>query len=41
MTFYELRLQAAQLLVASFQLAYPNYAAEPWHVYLVYLGMML
>ncbi|KAM5537391.1 hypothetical protein V8D89_008910 [Ganoderma adspersum] len=31
---------AAQLLVAAFQLAYPNYAAETWHIYLVYLGMM-
>lgn len=38
---FEPCLQAAQLLVAAFQLAYPNYTAEAWHIYLVYLGMML
>ena len=32
--------QAAQLLIATAQLAYPNYAAESWHIYLVYVAMM-
>ena len=32
--------QAAQMLVATAQLAYPNYVAEVWHVYLVYVAMM-
>ena len=31
---------AAQLLIATAQLAYPNYVATVWHVYLVYLAMM-
>ena len=31
---------AAQLLIASAQLAYPTYIAAVWHVYLVYLAMM-
>ncbi|EKM57619.1 uncharacterized protein PHACADRAFT_251336 [Phanerochaete carnosa HHB-10118-sp] len=31
---------AAQLLIATAQLAYPNYIATVWHVYLVYLAMM-
>lgn len=28
------------MLIATAQLAYPNYVAEVWHVYLVYLGMI-
>lgn len=28
------------MLIATAQLAYPNYLAEVWHVYLVYLAMM-
>ncbi|PSR80619.1 hypothetical protein PHLCEN_2v6688 [Hermanssonia centrifuga] len=32
---------AAQMLIATAQLAYPNYVAEVWHVYLVYVAMML
>ena len=28
------------MLVATAQLAYPNYVAEVWHVYLVYVAMM-
>lgn len=31
---------AAQLLIATAQLAYPDYAAAVWHVYLVYVAMM-
>ncbi|KIP06824.1 hypothetical protein PHLGIDRAFT_19368 [Phlebiopsis gigantea 11061_1 CR5-6] len=31
---------AAQMLIAMAQLAYPNYLAEVWHVYLVYVAMM-
>ena len=31
---------AAQMLIATAQLAYPNYDATVWHVYLVYLAMM-
>lgn len=31
---------AAQLLIATAQLAYPNYVATVWHVYLVYVAMM-
>ena len=31
---------AAQLLIATAQLAYPNYIAAVWHVYLVYVAMM-
>ena len=28
------------MLIATAQLAYPNYLAEVWHVYLVYVAMM-
>ncbi|KAJ3549968.1 hypothetical protein NM688_g5123 [Phlebia brevispora] len=31
---------AAQLLIATCQLAYPSYVAEAWHIYLVYVAMM-
>ena len=37
----EPRIQAAQLLVSCAQLGLPDYVAEAWHIYLVYLGMML
>lgn len=28
------------MLIATAQLAYPNYTAEVWHIYLVYVAMM-
>ncbi|KAI0701071.1 amino acid transporter [Cytidiella melzeri] len=31
---------AAQMLIAAAQMAYPNYIAAVWHVYLVYVAMM-
>ena len=31
---------AAQLLIATAQLAYPTYDAAVWHIYLVYVAMM-
>ncbi|KAI0338005.1 amino acid transporter [Trametopsis cervina] len=31
---------AAQMLIAAVQMAYPNYAAAVWHIYLVYVAMM-
>ncbi|KAH8101637.1 amino acid transporter [Cristinia sonorae] len=31
---------AAQLLIATVQLAHPDYEAQAWHIYLVYLAMM-
>ena len=37
----EPRIQAAQLLVSCAQLGLPDYVAEAWHIYMVYLGMML
>ncbi|KAF7795625.1 hypothetical protein EIP86_006790 [Pleurotus ostreatoroseus] len=33
-------LKAAQLLIATCQLAYPDYDALSWHIYLVYVAMM-
>ena len=33
-------LKAAQLLIGTAQLSNPDYVAQSWHVYLVYLAMM-